>query len=286
MPNLIITPLAFESLGVRSSAISIKTENIKIVVDPAVALAPNRYGLSPHPDEEAMKICLWNTIKMHTKIADILVITHYHFDHMDPKETHIYAGKQVLLKHPKRMINSSQKQRAESFIRKIKPIACEIQYIDNRSYDYGDTTLCFSRPVPHGADASRGYVVEGCIESDSRFLFTSDVQGPILEEQMKFILTKNPDIIFVDGPSTYIKNPRTEIEMQKASNNLLQIIQKTDVKWLVVDHHIIRDLEYKDYLNPVYQAGSETGVSVGVAAEFLDVKVNLLEAKRKQLYES
>jgi predicted metallo-beta-lactamase superfamily hydrolase len=286
MPNLITTPLAIESLGVRSSAISIKTEDIKIVVDPAVALAPNRYGLPPHPNEEVMKVRLWETIKMHTKIADVIVITHYHYDHLDPNATHIYAGKKVLLKHPKRMINSSQKQRAESFIGKIKSIACEIQYIDNRSYDYGNTSLSFSYPVPHGADASRGYVVEGCIETDNKFIFTSDVQGPILEEQMKFILEKNPEIIFVDGPSTYIKTPRTEIEMQKARNNLLQIIQKTDVKWLIVDHHLTRDLEYKDFLYPIYLAGSETGVSVGVAAEFLDVKVNLLEAKRKQLYES
>ncbi len=52
MPSLKVTPLAFESLGVRSSALSIESDDLKIVIDPAVALAPTRFGLPPHPVEE------------------------------------------------------------------------------------------------------------------------------------------------------------------------------------------------------------------------------------------
>ena len=81
-----VTPLAFESLGVRSSSMLIQTEDVRIVIDPAVALAPNRYGLPPHPLEEEAKERLWGVVKEEAVKADILIVTHYHFDHVDPKE--------------------------------------------------------------------------------------------------------------------------------------------------------------------------------------------------------
>ena len=52
MPPLKVAPLAFESLGARSSALSVETDDLKIVVDPAVSLAPKRFGLPPHTVEE------------------------------------------------------------------------------------------------------------------------------------------------------------------------------------------------------------------------------------------
>ena len=284
MPPLKVTPLAFESLGVRSSALSIESDDLKIVIDPAVALAPARFGLPPHPVEEEAKTRLWENVRENALAADVLVVTHYHYDHVEPKEPEIYAGKTVVLKHPSRMINPSQKGRAASFIPSIKKIAGEILYADNRSYSFGDTTLSFSRPVPHGADATRGYVVEVCVEAGESFLFTSDVQGPLLDEHMEFILEKRPGTLFVDGPSTYIRSPRSEVELRSANEYLKGIIGEGWVERLVFDHHIARDLNYRERMAPVLEAGNEAGVSVGVAAEFLDVEPSLLEARRKELF--
>ena len=46
-----IAPLAFDSFGVRSMATFVETDDLKVLIDPGVALAPVRYGLEPHPLE-------------------------------------------------------------------------------------------------------------------------------------------------------------------------------------------------------------------------------------------
>jgi predicted metallo-beta-lactamase superfamily hydrolase len=279
-----VTPLAFESLGVRSSSILVQTEDARIAIDPAVALASNRYGLPPHTLEEEAKKRLWETVKEEAEAADILVVTHYHFDHVDPKEPELYTGKKVLLKHPRRMINPSQKNRAASFLKSIKGLAAEIIYADNRRLKLGGTEIGFSKPVPHGSNAIRGYVVEVCVEAGESFLYTSDVQGPLLEEHLEFIMAEKPETLIVDGPSTYFDSPFQEMELRRANENLVKIIREAGVEQLVVDHHLARDLDYEMKIKPVLDAGAESGTWVGVAAEFLDREPNLLEARRKELY--
>jgi len=133
--------------------------------------------------------------------------------------------------------------------------------------------------------ATRGYVIEVSIRGDQSFIFTSDVQGPVLEEQMEFILREKPDLAFVDGPTTYIDSPYLPIELREANENLVRIIRETGIRRLVVDHHLTRDLDYRERIRPVYEAGDELGVAVECAAEYLKVEPNLLEAKRRELYE-
>jgi predicted metallo-beta-lactamase superfamily hydrolase len=43
-----IVPLAFDSFGVRSMSTFVETDDLRILIDPGVALAPIRYGLEPH----------------------------------------------------------------------------------------------------------------------------------------------------------------------------------------------------------------------------------------------
>jgi predicted metallo-beta-lactamase superfamily hydrolase len=126
-----VKPLAFESMGVRSMCAHVRTDDINLVIDPAVSLALNRFGLPPHTVEEEAQEVLWGRVKEAVADADVLIVTHYHYDHVDPKEPEIYQGKKVLLKHPRRMINPSQKARAASFLRSIKGLAEEIEYADN-----------------------------------------------------------------------------------------------------------------------------------------------------------
>lgn len=286
MATLKVKPLAFESLGVRSMATYVETGDINIVIDPAVALAPNRFGLPPHPVEEETRTTLWRHVKEHVAKADVIVVTHYHYDHVDPNEPEIYAGKTVLLKHPGRMINPSQRERAASLLAQLRGLADEITYADGRSFKFGDTGIRFSKPVPHGATAKRGYVVEFSVGDDDTLLYTSDVQGPVLREQVDFILREKPDMIIVDGPTTYIDSLYMPIELREANENLVRIIRETGISRLVIDHHIIRDLDYRERVRPVYEAGEELGVAVECAAEFLNTEPNLLEARRRELYET
>jgi predicted metallo-beta-lactamase superfamily hydrolase len=279
-----VKPLAFESLGVRSMATCLETEDICMVIDPAVALAPNRFGLPPHPVEERVKVELWRRVRGAVEAADVIFVSHYHYDHVEPKEPELYSGKKVFVKHPRRMINPSQKERAASFLKSIRDLAEEIEYADGLSYKFGDTVIRFSKPVPHGSTATRGYVVEASVDAGDTFLYTSDVQGPVLDEHLEFIMAEKPETLFVDGPSSYIDSPYTPMEVRKANENLLKILEGGFVGRLVVDHHLTRDLGYENQIRPVIEAGEEQGVQVQVAAEFLDAEPNLLEARRLELY--
>lgn len=267
-------------------ATNIEVRDLNIVIDPAVALAPNRFSLPPHQVEEEAKSELWRSIKEHVAEADVLVVTHYHYDHIDPKELEIYQGKKVFLKHPKRVINRSQRRRAASIIPRIKELADEVMYADGRSFKVDDTEIRFSRPVHHGMTATRGYVTEVSVRADETFLFTSDVQGPLLEEQVDFILREKPDIVFVDGPTTYIDSPYLPIELRDANENLVKIIREAGVSQLIIDHHLTRDVDYRDRIKPVYDAGDELGVVIECAAEYLKVEPHLLEARRRELYKT
>ena len=69
-----------------------------------------------------------------------------------------------------------------------------------------------------------------------------------------------------------------------ANENLVKIMRGTCVERLVVDNQLTRDLDYADKIKPIMDAGEERRAWMGVAAEFLDVEPNLLEARRKELY--
>jgi len=265
-------------------ATSVETEDLKMVIDPAIALAPLRFSLPPHSIEEKMRAVLMAEVKKKVEEADALVVTHYHYDHVDPKEPEFYGDKLALLKHPRRMINPSQKKRAYSFIHSIKKLAKEISYIDNKKHVFGETRVNFSKPMPHGSTSTRGYVVEVSVRSGKTFLYTSDVQGPLLEEQVEFILAERPEILFVDGPSTYFDSPHSSIDVRKANENLTRIIREADVERIVIDHHLTRDLEYKKKILPSIEAADDIGVLVETAAEFSNEDPNLLEARRRELH--
>ena len=155
-----VKPLAFDSFGVRSMATFVETDDIAVLIDPGVSLAPSRYGLPPHPIEEQKMGETWADIKKHASQSDVLVVTHYHYDHHDPEEPGIYKDKIVYLKHPKEKINKSQAERASYFMDKLKEIPESIDIADGKEFKHGSTIIKFSPPVYHGTNPKLGYVVE------------------------------------------------------------------------------------------------------------------------------
>lgn len=75
-----ITPLASESLGVRSLAVFVETPDIKLLLDAGASLAP-RFGKLPHPLEYKALKAAREKIRRYAQRADLITITHYHFDH-------------------------------------------------------------------------------------------------------------------------------------------------------------------------------------------------------------
>ncbi|MGC8998215.1 MAG: MBL fold metallo-hydrolase [Candidatus Bathyarchaeia archaeon] len=281
-----ILPLGFDSFGVRSMATFVETDDQKILIDPGVSLAPLRYGLEPHPLEWQRLDETWNIIKEYAEESDVLVVTHYHYDHHDPDYPELYRGKTVFIKHPTENINRSQRDRAAYLLAAMKGLPKRLEVADGKSFAFGETTITFSKAVCHGTNPRLGYVIETCIKSGGeKFLHTSDVEGPSLDDQIAFILNEKPDILFVDGPMTYMLGYRYSFKSLEISNiNLIKAVEETSVNTIVLDHHFLRDLNYKMRIKPVYEEAQKRGVKVMTAAEFSGRKIEMLEALRKELY--
>lgn len=279
-----VKPLAFDSLGTRSMATYVETRDVKILIDPGVALGPRRYGLPPHPLEFARLEEHWGKIWSCARTCDVLIVTHYHYDHHNPEHPELYEGKTVLLKHPTSKINRSQRRRAAYFLEKLGDLPASIDHSDSGEYVFGKTTVRFSDPVFHGTNSRLGYVVEVSItDGEETFLFTSDVEGPSLDDQVSFITHEDPNIIFADGPMTYMLGFRYSREsLRKSLENLKMLLRETRVGELVLDHHLLRDLKWTDRLSPLFEEAKKTRILT--AAEYAGVEPELLEARRKELY--
>ncbi len=76
-----IIPIASESFGVRSSAFYVKFDEILILLDPSVSLAPRRLGRPPHPLELLTAAITRKALLHLSKKANVIIISHYHGDH-------------------------------------------------------------------------------------------------------------------------------------------------------------------------------------------------------------
>ncbi|UCF08055.1 MAG: hypothetical protein JSW28_10525 [Thermoplasmata archaeon] len=281
-----IKPIASESMGTRSMATYVSTRDCKIQIDPGVALCPHRYGLPPHKLEWNMMGEHWERIKSHAVKADVLIITHYHYDHHDPDEPEVYRDKVLLTKHPKKKINKSQRKRARVFFEQLGDLPKSIKYSDGEEFSFGKTTVTFSKAVPHGTDTKLGYVTEVCIDDGKRrFVYTSDVEGPSLKEQVQFLLDMDPWVIFCDGPMTYMMGFRYAKKSLEASiDNIIRVMEETDVKRFVLDHHLLRDLGWKEKVKDAIKAARKNGVRLMTCADFAGQECVMLEARRKELF--
>ena len=298
MNRIHFTPLAFESLGVRSMCTFVETPDVKILVDPGAALGP-RLRLLPHPEEyDALKDSR-QRIREYARMADVLTLSHYHHDHFTPNFTDttwlassareardIYHGKTVLVKDARSSINVSQRRRGwifQSFCRKIE---AKIVVADGRSFEYGDTKVRFSPALPHGEDSTElGSVLAMIIESGpDRLIHASDVQGPISEMALQFILTERPSAVIVGGPPTYLAGLKASEEaIKKGMSNLAMIAKK--VPLVVVDHHLLRAQDSLQELSAISAEVKPLGGSIMTAAEYLGEQPRLLEANRRKRYE-
>jgi hypothetical protein len=265
----------------------VETEDVRLFIDPGVALGPSRYGLPPHPSERKRRADHWAEVVRWGCKAEVLVVTHYHYDHHSPWEgTDLYEGKVVLLKHPTVKINRSQRKRASYFLEQIEGKAERVEPCDGKDYTFGGTRVRFSKPVCHGTDPRLGYVVGVLVEEgEERFLFTSDVEGPSRREQQAFILESRPTLLYVDGPMTYLLGYRySTASLEKSIRALLRIVRECPLEALLLDHHLLRDLAWETRVRKVIDAAGEEGVKVETAAGFSGRPLDLLEARRKELY--
>jgi predicted metallo-beta-lactamase superfamily hydrolase len=290
-----LVPLAAESLGVRSLATYVKTPDIGILIDPGVAIAPERYGLPPAPEEFQALEEARKRIQEYSHKADVIIISHYHYDHHTPFLEDIYCAakpeyarelykdKILLIKDPEHDINKSQFSRAQHFLLNVKDLAKRIEYCDNSEFRFGDTIVRCSPAVWHGQENSKlGYVVMSLIDYHGyRILHASDVQGPIVESTVDWIIQQHPNIIIMGGPPTHFLGWRfSKKNLQRVINNVKRILEEANPDLIIYEHHHLRDLKYLERLKEIYE-----DPRIVTAAEFLQKENRFLEAHRKELHE-
>ena len=277
------TPLAFDSLGVRSMATLVETD-LKIMIDPGLDLAPSRYGLPPTKVEQKKAKELSDTINHHAENTDVFIITHYHHDHYFP-EAEFYERKVLLLKHPRKNINFNQKKRAKLLINSFEGRAKSIEYAEGKEFTFSDTEIKFSPAVPHGEVGSKtGFVVMCSLShAGEKLLFASDVQGPQVDDVVKWTVAENPDMLILSGYPTYLKQVSNPRVLEECNRNLIEILIRTNVKMIILDHHLTRDLDFRERIAATVEKARGMGRLITTAAEYLGQEPDLLEARRKEL---
>jgi predicted metallo-beta-lactamase superfamily hydrolase len=295
-----ISPIAEESLGIRSMCTYVETLDTKMLLDAGCSLASKRLGYVPHPKEYLiLEDCRKKINKMAEK-AEIITISHYHFDHHTPSYTDwftnwsnaeiakkIYNKKIVLAKSYRSMVNPSQRRRGWMFKKTAGSFAKKLETADGKTFQFGDTKIKFSEPVFHGTEESDlGWVLMTTIEfEDEKVLFASDVQGPMYVPTLDKILSEEPQLVIVGGPPTYLTGLRVkEEDIELSLQNLKWLVE--NIPTTILEHHIFRDENWETFTQPIFDAASEAGNKIFTAAQFLGIKNNFMEFRRKELFET
>ena len=331
-------PLWFDSMGAKSSSLLIKTPDIAILVDPGAAEMQPSYPL-PSSEKRRLRYQALQTIKEAAQEAEIVFISHYHYDHhtLPSEAKEIYEGKKLWIKNPNLWINRSQWNRARLFLSQLYemkgevlssrlkppekidlkdplldlPLASnkdfgdyrerknelltkgrgwfkalvklwlnepwvsqaeDVIFADGLDLKFGATKIKITSPLFHGAEYDRvGWVVGLVLEYGGRkILYSSDLQGPIIEDYAAWIIEEAPDVLFLDGPATYLLGYMlNQINLRRAIGNLCSILKNTATSLIIYDHHLLREARFKERTAEAYQVAKEEGKTLITAAEWL-----------------
>ena len=331
----------FDSLGAKSSCTLVKTADVNVLIDPGVAVMQPSF-----PAPLAKKIYWYerakSAIKRAAKLADVVVISHYHYDHFTDFDRSLYEKKLLLTKNPNEYINDSQRGRAERFFSNLyrtfggiefeeilhrrrrktysNPLdtipharekdfgdynrrrrelfrnglrwfngrvarwnsekwipemrlgEIEVKFAENREFKFGRTDIRFTPALFHGIEFSRvGWVFATVIKRGKRkFIHSSDLDGPIIEDYADWIIRENPEILILDGPMTYMFGyTLTRTTLGRTIENVIRILKESSVKLMIYDHHLPRERKFRERTREVWETGKREGKEVLTAAEYL-----------------
>src|SRR3984893_12975224 len=279
---MIVTPLAADSLGVRSVATYVECGQTRVLIDPGAVLAPSRFNLPPVEEEwEALRRAN-DRISPYATRASLIFVSHYHEDHFrhDPG---LYAGRHVWAKDPKRHIAGRQAQRAEQLCSVIEG-SCPTDAAEARRLETVDAVLQASPPLSHGPDGTGlGYVVALTVEDrreGTRFVHASDVQGPLSPVAAAYLARQRPTLLYLSGPPAYLESQLGAELVGHGIGHLLRIIDQTGCR-VILDHHALRDAAYPERFRRLWETGR-----VVTAAGYLGLADTPLEARRRDLWRS
>ncbi|HEX9934003.1 MAG TPA: hypothetical protein VGB38_02300 [bacterium] len=275
-----IIPLAADSMGSRSMAVFVETRDAKIIVDPGAAVVPLRFGLSPHPLEKWQLQKHADRIRLFTESARTVVITSYHSDHFTADRPEWLKNKVLIVKNPNQRTTPVERKAAFNFLKTAKTVASEILFADGRTFTVGSAEIGFSPSCSSGQE----FFIGMFIRSDERsFLFSSNAQGPASDEAANWLENQQAEFLYLDGPVTYLQK-RTE-SLTTTLDRMMRVVLRIGAKDILLDHHPLRDLNWKKHLEPFFRFGSENGLRIRTAAEYRGEESAPLEARRNLLYQ-
>ena len=275
-----VVPLAADSLGVRSMATYVEVAGTGIVIDPGATLAPTRFTLPPAAEEWDALRRANDRISAYAARADFIFVSHYHDDHFrsDPST---YAGRAVLAKDPQRMISGQQARRGAELWTVLTAHA-RPTIADGYARREHAFELRVSSPLPHGVEGTTmGYVVALAVIDHverERFVFASDVQGPLSPVAAGWLIQQRPTLLYLAGPPAYIERDLGTPLIERGIDNLLRIIDATGCR-VIMDHHAVRDAAFEARFERLWATGR-----VATVAAHLGVPLATLESRRRQLW--
>ncbi|MGQ9639064.1 MAG: MBL fold metallo-hydrolase [Candidatus Bathyarchaeia archaeon] len=258
----------------------VQTKDVNILIDPGLASEVDSFPLSSR-----LRTNLYNLYKERiirtSRDSDIIIITHYHYDHyISERSRELYEDKILLLKDPSQFINKSQRTRALHFLEMVKGLPKKVKTADRKTFRIGATTINFSRPLWHGVEnTSLGYVIMAAIRAEGeKLVYSSDVNGLILEEPTRTIIGEDPDSVILDGPPTYLLGyVMAYYNLARSIINICRLLDKVTASPIILDHHVVRDYRYQDLLYEVYRKAEDLRKPLCTAAELEGRKTMVLE---------
>ncbi|MEM2250536.1 MAG: MBL fold metallo-hydrolase [Candidatus Hadarchaeales archaeon] len=334
MKHISFRPIWFDSLGAKSSCVLVWTKDVRILIDPGAAI------MQPSFPANLVKKLYWLakaklSIRKSAKSANVVVISHYHYDHFVDFDKQLYEHKIVFAKNPNEFINESQRKRAETFFQhycrsigkqKLKTIEIEekeeyedaikelsrnlsketfekglkwfknlsekwktweripelsfkngsLKFPEGKTFTFGRTKLQMSEPFFHGVEFSKiGWIFSTIVKhGKEKLIHSSDLNGPVIENYAEWIIDQNPNILILDGPSTYMLGYLVaKSNLKRAVKNAERILEEaSNLEILIYDHHLLREPKFKEKTAEVWKTGERKGVKVLTAAEFLGRK--------------
>jgi predicted metallo-beta-lactamase superfamily hydrolase len=275
-----VIPLAAESLGVRSMATFVEVAGLGILIDPGAALAPHRFNLPPAEEEwEALRRAN-DRISAYARRAAVVFVSHYHEDHFR-SDLACYAGRRVLLKDPRRMVQGLQARRAGELWRALQGVAA-VQAADGLVERAGAVTLEVSPPLPHGREGTPlGYLAALTVTDHAereRFVFAADVEGPLSPVAAAWLERQRPTLVYLSGPPSYLEHELGRAAVEAAVGRLRALGEATGCR-IIMDHHALRDPHWAERFGGLFETGR-----VVTAAAWAGVAETPLEARRRELW--
>lgn len=195
--------------------------------------------------------------------------------------------KKELLKKGKRWFNNLVKLwTTQSWVPEFDTRDYEIKFVDNTSFKIGSTKIKFTHPFFHGLEYDRvGWVIALVVEYKKiKILYSSDLQGPIIEDYAAWIISENPNVLVLDGPTTYLLGYMLNlINLRRTIENVCNIIRNTKAEVIIYDHHLLRDKLYKERMAEVYHVATRNKKKLITCAEWFSEEPLILKQTKKNI---